>query len=542
MNRIISTLAILILVSLACGQPAPSATPGNSIPSPSLYSTSPTQTDPNFTIGIEYGILGLADFYTPTGVKICQASECFCSLGNIEPEQGQYNWGPLDALILEYQQAGFTGLQLDLAALSPWASSRQPAIGDAGDPFPKTEFQEAYSAFIANTVERYDGDGVEDMPGLIYPILDYGIEREFTGFWPGSADEYVQLLRIAYPAIKAAEPHANVLLAALLMVDIFDGNPDPVELNRRLSKTPTYIRKSVPEIQTILAACNSYDMVDFHSLGDYTEIPPTTAWIRDQLDKNGCGQKPIWIGDAFPMSSLIGYGGLVPPTPFSPVNPSNRDAVVAMLTKIADPGTPDYSTDRNWIYAETSTGLVKKIVISAGQGLRGINIGNLEDWKTGIVSVDKLAVPMLGASMFMGLTNTSVTIKKPGGDLPFFGKEWSQARQASDLRPAFYALQLVIEKIGHFTSVSRVDLGAGVWAYQFATLSGAVWVLWYDDGQLTLPGEQVSNQTVHLNFPTDNALLIWTPTQFGQSDLESQKMASLDGYLELTFNFSPTFY
>jgi hypothetical protein len=541
MKRIFLSSVILILVSLACGQPAPTATPRINTPSPSTSSTSPALTNPNFTIGIEYGILGLADFYVPTGVKYAKLQNAFAVWGNIEPQPGQFNWGPLDTLVLEYQLAGFTGLQLDLSALSPWASSRQPAIGDAGDPFPKTEFLEAYSAFVTATVERYDGDGEADLPGLLYPILEYGIEREFTGFWPGSADEYVQLLRIAYPAIKAAEPRANVLLVALLMVDIFDGNPDPAELNKRLLKTPTYIRKSVPEIQTILAACDSFDMVDFHSLGNYTEIPPTTTWIRDQLDKNGCGQKPIWIGDAFPMSSLIGYGGLVPPTPFSPVNLSNREAVVAMLTEIADPGTPDYPAGRDWLYAEISKSLVRKTIVSAAQGVKGINIGNMEDWKTGVASMDKLTVPMLGASMFMGLTNTALTIKKPGGDLPFFGKDWSKARKASDPRPAFYALQLVIEKIGQFNSVSNVDMGSRVWAYHFDTPSGSVWVLWYDDGQLYLPGQKESNLPVRLNFPTRSAILTWTPTQFGQSDLGSQKMDALDGYLELTLTSVPLF-
>jgi hypothetical protein len=155
--------------------------------------------------------------------------------------------------------------------------------------------------------------------------------------------------------------------------------------------------------------------------------------------------------------------------------------------------------------------------------------------------MDKLTVPMLGASMFMGLTNTTLTIKKPGGDLPFFGKDWSKARKASDPRPAFYALQLVIEKIGQFNSVSNVDLGSRVWAYHFDTPSGSVWVLWYDDGQLTLPGQKENNLTVRFNFPTNNALLTWTPTQFGRSDLGSQKMVALDGYLELTLTSVPLF-
>ena len=541
MKRIIYALTILVLVNLSCGQAAPPATPQVISPVSSVSSTPISLTNPNFTIAIEYGILGVADFYTPTGVKYAKLQDAFAIWGNIEPEPGKFVWGPLDALVSEYQQAGFTGLQIDLAALSPWAASKPPAVGNQGDTFPKPEYLDDYAAFVTATVERYDADGFMDMPGLLNPIHDYGIEREFTGYWPGSAEEYIQLLRIAYQAVQAADPQANVLLVALLMADIFDGAPDISEINQRLAKPMSYMRKSVPEIQTILAACDVYDMVDFHSLGNYTEIPPTTAWIRAQLENNGCGQKPIWIGDAFPMSGLIGFGGFVPPIPFSPVTLATRDDMVLLIKDMADPGSPGYPVARDWIYTETSIGLVRKLVVSAGEGLRGINIGNLEDWKTGIASVDKLAVPMLGASMFMGLSNTSITVNKPGGDLPFNGKEWSKARHASEPRPAYYALGLVVDKISRFTSVTRVDLSPGVWAYQFDTPSGLVWVLWYDDGQLYLPGQETSSISVKLQFPAGTGQLTITPSRFGQSNLETRMITASDSTLDLALTSLPVF-
>jgi len=302
---------------------------------------------------------------------------------------------------------------MDLAAHSSWAVSAPPVLGNQGDTFPKEEYLDDYAAYVTAVVERYDHDGVDDMPGLFYPIHDYGVEREFTDFWPRTAEEYVRLLRITYPAIKAADPEANVLLVALLMADIFDGNPTPAEIQQRLARNTDYMRKSVPEIRTILAACDSYDMMDFHALGNYTEIPLTAAWIRQELQANGCGEKPIWIGDAFPMSGLVGYGGFVPPTPFAPVTLETRDAVVKLLHSVADPSEADHAADQAWLYAETAIGLTRKIVVSAGEGLRGINIGNLEDWKTGISGMDKATVPMLGASMFMGLTDTTITNNNP---------------------------------------------------------------------------------------------------------------------------------
>lgn len=534
-------MVVIVLAALSCGTPVPATplptgTPGNQ----------ETASNPAFNISVEYAILGVADTYAAAGARYAKLQDAFAIWGNIEPEPGQYQWGPLDALVLEYQKAGFTGLQMDLSALSPWASSVLPSLGNQGDPFPKNEYLDAYAAFVSAVVERYDHDGNNDMPGLLYPINDYGIEREFSGFWPGTAAEYIRLLHIAYPAIKSADPEARVLLVALLMTDIFDGSPSPADIQQRLTRNADFMRKSVPDIKAILAACDAYDIVDFHSLGNYTEIPLTAAWIRQELQSDGCGEKPIWIGDAFPMSALVGYGGLVPPIPIAPVTMDTRQVVETLLQAVADPSEPDHPIDQAWLYAETAIGLTRKIVVSAAEGLSGINIGNLEDWKTGIPGMDKAAVPLLGASMFMGLTDTILTNEKPGGTLPYTGQDWSKARRAENLRPAWYALALVYEKIGQFSSIQQLDpaslsgqdAGKGIWAYRFETPPGPVWVLWYDDGDLYLPGETPPSVTVNLAFEAASVRLTVAPTKIGASGLEIQTLPANSG--KITFDLGAT--
>lgn len=536
MKRIILPLLAFILATLACGTPTPSTPKPTSSPQVIVPIS-----NPNFNISVEYGILGVAQTYANAGVVYSKLQDAFAIWGNIEPEQGRYEWGPLDALVREYQQAGFSGLQMDLAAHSPWAVSAPPALGNQGDTFPKEEYLDDYAAYVNAVVERYDHDGSDDMPGLLYAIHDYGVEREFTGFWPGTADEYIRLLRIAYPAIKTADPDANVLLVALLMVDIFDGNPTPTVIQQRLNRDVDYIRKSVPEIRAILAACDAYDMVDFHSLGNYTEIPLTTAWIRQELQANGCGERSIWIGDAFPMSGLIGFGGFVPPTPFAPVTLETRDGVVKLLQAAADPSDPDHTVDQAWLYAETAIGLTRKIVVSTGEGLRGINVGNLEDWKTGIPGVDRTTVPMLGGSMFMGLTDTTLTNERPGGTLPFTGQDWSKARHVGDLRPAWYALALVANKLGQFNTVETLSLGENIWAYRFETPSGPVWVAWFDDRLLYLPDETPPSVTVNLQIGAASAVVTFTPTVIGQPGPETQTLQTVDGTLTFDLGATPVF-
>ena len=234
---------------------------------------------------------------------------------------------------------------------------------------------------------------------------------------------------------------------------------------------------------------------------------------------------------------------------FSPVNQETLPGIEKILQGVADPAEPAHATDRAWLYAETAIGLTRKIVVSAAAGLRGINIGNLEDWTTGIPALDKAAVPMLGASMFMGLTDTTVTNQKPGGTLPYTGQDWSKARRVDARRPAWYALSLVTEKLGQFSSVQQPDPTSltgqihpiGIWAYQFETPGGSVWVLWYDDGNLHLPGDKLAEVSIKLPIETASALLTFVPTSVGQTEPDTQTIQATGGSISFTLGDVPVF-
>ena len=362
-------------------------------------------------------------------------------------------------------------------------------------------------------VERYDGDGVDDMPGLVYPVYQFGLEREFTGFWPGTADDHVRLLRIAYPAIHAADSDAQVLLIAILAADIFNGAPDAAEIERRFQETPKACR-NLSDMQTVLSACDAYDVVDFHSLGDYTEIPVTAAWLREQVQAHGC-DKPLYIGDALSMSCLIGYGDpfeIVPPLTFAPATDAARDSVIAVLQSVADPAKPDHDTATAWLQAEMARGLVKKIVVAAGEGIEGINLGNLEDWTlVNALDANAALVRSTGAAAFMGMMDTTLTARYAG--LPLNGSyaATSKVRNPGDARAAFYALQLALDKIARLTTATKLDLGTDVWVYRFETPTGSVWVVWYDDGALYLPGDPAPAKSVSLTVNSARIQVTTTP-------------------------------
>ncbi len=70
-------------------------------------------------------------------------------------------------------------------------------------------------------MERYDGDGKQDMPDLKFPIKYWEASNEpsnqgeFHTFFDGSPEDYLEVLRATYQAVKEADPEARVLHAGM---------------------------------------------------------------------------------------------------------------------------------------------------------------------------------------------------------------------------------------------------------------------------------------------------------------------------------------
>ena len=68
-----------------------------------------------------------------------------------------------------------------------------------------------YQRWVRAVVERYDGDGVDDMPGLTAPIKFWQVDNEP----PRRREGYADLVRITSQAVKEADPTAKVLIGGL---------------------------------------------------------------------------------------------------------------------------------------------------------------------------------------------------------------------------------------------------------------------------------------------------------------------------------------
>ena len=146
----------------------------------------------------------------------------------VEPSQGGgYDFTRTDAMV-SYMQ----GLDAPmLATIWPYATWDQqywigqpdwePSVG-LSDELPVSRYKphdvEAYKAFVQALVERYDGDGIDDMPGLTMPIKYWEVlnepetaDWEQLNFFKGDAADYLEVLQATWEAVKAADPEAVVL-------------------------------------------------------------------------------------------------------------------------------------------------------------------------------------------------------------------------------------------------------------------------------------------------------------------------------------------
>ncbi|MCM8768536.1 MAG: hypothetical protein NC911_02470 [Candidatus Omnitrophica bacterium] len=485
-----------------------------------------------FAIGVEYIIPGFAEVFARTGVKWAKPMGKGFSWGDIEPKppvagKHKYHWDEIDQLILEYQRAGFRHFHIYVKSMNPWASSQPVKSIGGGSSLPKPEYIEDYKAYLRALVQRYDPNHPDHLPGLLYPIEYWEIEAEWgTGFWQGTLEEYLKLLRIAYPTIKQANPQAKVILIGFFLAGVFEGHPDPKDIPTTLAAMPNKRRQTseryLEEIRELLAHPELFDIVEFHSLSDWSEISGMARFLRQTMQQYGY-EKPIWVGDVNYTASPMMFWDV----PVPPYTEAQKPAIETTLRALSQPNHPKHAEAIAWLRAEQAKGLVKKVVLAMAEGLAGINIGNLKD--EGIFS----AVPTItGTVAFQGLVDTVGIPAKPATP-----------------RPAYQALRLVVQKIGDFSEVKPLNLGQGVYAYKFMVRDRPVYGLWYDDGRRYLPGEKEPAVTACLPLFQGEYLLTETPlvvvgtnpSSPGRPFTARIVSPSTDGCLKLTLTPKPLF-
>lgn len=125
-----------------------------------------------------------------------------------QPLPNQYNWAPIDD-IMNAAKARNMGVLAMVNSTPVWAGT------DGNFPGAKTPDPVAYANFMTQVATRY---------GKTISAYEVWNEVNCVCFYdPISPSSYTDLLKAAYPAIKAADPTATVIAAGLGSVFTFGG-------------------------------------------------------------------------------------------------------------------------------------------------------------------------------------------------------------------------------------------------------------------------------------------------------------------------------
>jgi hypothetical protein len=181
---------------------------------------------------------------------------------SLEPQQGVWNWQPLDIWVAAAEQHGVEDILLTLGQTPPWASTNPDDVNyiGAGAPAPPTDNQ-YWRDYITAVAQRYKGR-----------IRYYEIWNEPNDptYYTGTVAELAELTAEAYSIIKSVDPDNTVLSPA--------------------AYAPGYLNQL---LQAGIA--QNVDMIAYH----FYETPPEAAAtdianVNLVMAANGVGAIPLW--------------------------------------------------------------------------------------------------------------------------------------------------------------------------------------------------------------------------------------------------------
>ena len=205
----------------------------------------------------------------------------------IEREQGNFSWQEADEYVVYAQDHN----QTILATIWPYANWEQKACKrkKARSPFGKRFSKylskpcsmENYKIFLINLVDRYDGDGNNDMPGLTKPIIHWEImnEPEFKMFFKGTKEDFVEIFNFSSKLIKSKQKDAVIVMAGA--AGMFPENKK-------------YWNSVLPKIK------DNFDIANIHHISTPEGGCDKEFWVDEfaVLLKSTNIDKPIWVTEA----------------------------------------------------------------------------------------------------------------------------------------------------------------------------------------------------------------------------------------------------
>lgn len=199
-----------------------------------------------------------------------------------EPERGKFNWSHSD-LVIKYAAAQGLNIVARIDMVPPWA--RPP---DTSAQYLEPSHYRDYADFVVAFAARYRGQ-------VRYYVIWNEVNTSFEwGYRAPNPAEYVQMLKTVYPRLKAVDPEAQVLPAAMAPT---------LENSQWAMADLSYLQQMYD-----LGAAAYFDVMNVHAYGGRfpPDDPPApdrlnyarVMLVRELMERNGDGNKKVIITEA----------------------------------------------------------------------------------------------------------------------------------------------------------------------------------------------------------------------------------------------------
>jgi len=237
--------------------------------------------------------------------------------GMIEVARATYKFDLIDAIVKDAQAAGgnyvgtiapFAGWELKAAGYAPSTDAQCQRLFTEDvyylafdQRMDRYKDEAEYLAFVGKVVERYDGDGIDDMPGLTTPIRYWQIHNEpegdHCGNYRNDVAAFVRLMQTSADVIHASCASCKVLNGGAGIAMYLESLPNP-------PAGVTFWRDFAA-----LGGADSVDVIAVHynqgkdpGHGNVADFEEQIRRGREHLGNN----KPVWVTE---FGTVIGDHG-----------------------------------------------------------------------------------------------------------------------------------------------------------------------------------------------------------------------------------------
>jgi polysaccharide biosynthesis protein PslG len=201
------------------------------------------------------------------------------------PEPGSFNWRSFDNQVAGAAAAGLNVLPI------VYSTPRWLGVSPLTLPVGSLIMRDVWQVFLMRAVQRYGprGNFWRAHPHLPFkPIRAWQIwnEENATFFTePISVPDYAQLLKISSTALKAADPHATVVVGGLY------GRPEAI--GGAISAS-----SFLASLYRVKGIKSAFDVVGLHPYsGDVQNMRSQILEIRSIMKREGDARTPLWVDE-----------------------------------------------------------------------------------------------------------------------------------------------------------------------------------------------------------------------------------------------------